>query len=175
MAIDNAKAPLPHDEAIAKLRDLVKGIDIAMLTTVDTSDGTLRSRPMSTNGEVEFDGDLWFFTYASSHKVEEVERQPQVNASFAQPEKQNYVSMSGTATIVQDKAKIKELWKPELKVWFPKGTDEPDIALLKVTVDKAEYWDSPSSTMAHLYGLVKSTLTGKTAQPGDNEKIDLTV
>ena len=162
-----------HDEAVSKLRDLIKGIDIAMLTTVDSSDGTLRSRPMSTNGDVEFDGDLWFFTRASSHKVEEIERSPQVNASFAQPNKQNYVSMSGTAALVTDRDKMKELWKPELKAWFPQGTDDPDMALLKVTVVKAEYWDAPSSLLLHAYGLVKATLTGQSPSGGEDVKVIL--
>lgn len=162
-----------HDEAVAKLRDLIKGIDIAMLTTVDTSDGTLRSRPMSTNGDVEFDGDLWFFTRASSHKVEEIERSPQVNASFAQPNKQNYVSMSGTAALVTDRDKMKELWKPQLKAWFPEGTGDADMALLKVTVVKAEYWDAPSSLLIHAYGLVKATLTGQSPSGGEDVKVSL--
>jgi general stress protein 26 len=160
-------------EDLEKLRALIRGIEFGMLTTVDPTDGTLRSRPMSTNGNVEFDGDLWFFTYASAHKVDEIERQPQVNVSFARPEKQNYVSLSGRAQIVTDRAKIEALWQPQLKAWFPKGTDEPDIALLKVEVEKAEYWNSPSSLVAHVYGIVKSTLTGKPADPGENKKIDL--
>jgi general stress protein 26 len=162
-----------RDEAIAKLRGLVKGIDIAMLTTVDSTDGTLRSRPMSTNGDIEFDGDLWFFTRASSHKVDEIERSPQVNASFAQPEKQNYVSMSGTAVLVTDREKMKELWTPHLKAWFPQGTDDPDMALLKVNVDKAEYWDAPSSLVVHAYGMLKATLTGQSPKGGEDVKVDL--
>ena len=163
-----------HEEAVAKLRALIKGIDIAMLTTVDSTDGTLRSRPMSTNGDVEFDGDLWFFTRASSHKVEEIERSSRVNASFAQPDKQNYVSMSGNASLVLDRDKMKELWTPHLKAWFPDGTDDPDMALLKVSVEKAEYWDSPSSLMLHAYGILKATLTGKSPSSGDDVKVDLT-
>ena len=87
-----------RDQQIKKLRELIKDIDIGMLTTVD-EDGSLHSRPMSTNSEVEFDGDLWFFTYASSHKVTEVEQHHQVNVSFSDPHKQNYVSVSITLAI----------------------------------------------------------------------------
>lgn len=162
-----------NPEAQKKLQELAKRIDFAMLTTVDT-DGTLRSRPMSTNGEVEFDGDIWFFTYGSSHKVDEIERQPHVNVAFSDPRSQTYISISGTAELITDKAKIKELWKPELKAWFPKGTDEPDIALLKVNGTKAEYWDSPSGIVATTVGLVKSIATGKApSEMGDHEKIEL--
>lgn len=161
-----------RNEQIKKLRELVKDIEIGMLTTID-EDGTLHSRPMSTNGQVESDGTLWFFTYASSHKVAEVEQHQQVNVSFSAPSKQRYVSMSGTAQLVQDRNKIQELWKPELKAWFPNELDEPDIALLKVNVAKAEYWDAPSSWVAHTIGLVKAIATGEKASSGENEKINL--
>ncbi|HKV09480.1 MAG TPA: pyridoxamine 5'-phosphate oxidase family protein [Thermoanaerobaculia bacterium] len=157
---------------IEKIRDLIKGIRFAMLTTVDT-DGSLRSRPMATQ-EAEFDGELWFFTGASSPKVDEVERNHRVNVSYAAPDDNTYVSISGTARMVRDKAKAKELWNPALKAWFPEGLDDPDLALLCVRVEKAEYWDSPSSKMVQLYGLAKAVLTGKRADDiGENEKIDL--
>src|SRR5690349_5444959 len=157
---------------IEKIRDLIKGIRFAMLTTVDT-DGSLRSRPMATQ-EAEFDGELWFFTGASSPKVDEVERDHRVNVSYAAPDDNTYVSVSGTARMVRDKAKAKELWNPALKAWFPEGLDDPDLALLRVRVEKAEYWDSPSSKMVQLYGLAKAMLTGKRADDiGENEKIDL--
>jgi len=161
-----------RDEQIKKLRELIKDIDIGMLTTID-EDGSLHSRPMSTNSEVEFDGDLWFFTYASSHKVTEVEQHQQVNVSFSDPHKQNYVSVSGKAQLVRDRTKLQELWKPQLKAWFPKELDEPDIALLKVSVEKAEYWDAPSSFVAHTIGLVKAVTTGEKPNVGENEKVTL--
>ena len=160
-----------RDEQIAKLWSLIKDIRIGMLTTVD-DDGTLRSRPMG-NLEYEFDGELWFFTYASAPKAQEVEREHQVNVAYSDPDDNVWVSVSGTGRIVRDRAKLEQLWSPILKTWFPKGLDEPDIALLNVAVTKAEYWDSPSSTLVHLYGFVKSQLTGKPPEGGDNEKIDL--
>ncbi|MBD2605036.1 pyridoxamine 5'-phosphate oxidase family protein [Scytonema hofmannii FACHB-248] len=161
-----------QNQKIEKLRELVKDIDCGMLTTID-DDGTLHSRPMSTNGVIESDGTLWFFTYAPSHKVDEIEHHEQVNVSFAAPNKQSYVSMSGTAQLVKDRNKIEELWKPELKAWFPKGLDEPDIGLIKVNVVKAEYWDAPSNFVAHTIGLVKAITTGEKASSGENEKIAL--
>ncbi|BAZ23728.1 pyridoxamine 5'-phosphate oxidase-related FMN-binding protein [Kalymmatonema gypsitolerans NIES-4073] len=161
-----------RDQQIKKLRELIKDIDIGMLTTVD-EDGSLHSRPMSTNSEVEFDGDLWFFTYASSHKVTEVEQHHQVNVSFSDPHKQNYVSVSGKAQLVRDRNKLQQLWKPQLKAWFPKELDEPDIALLKVSVEKAEYWDAPSGFVAHTIGLVKAITTGEKPNVGENEKVTL--
>lgn len=161
-----------RNQQIQKLRELIKDIEIGMLTTVD-DDGTLRSRPMSTNSEVELNGDLWFFTYASSHKVTEIEHQEQVNVSFSAPHKQTYVSVSGQAQLVRDRKKMEQLWKPQLKAWFPKELDEPDIALLKVNVEKAEYWDAPSGFVANTIGLLKAVTTGEKANVGENEKITM--
>jgi general stress protein 26 len=160
------------DRSLEKIRDLIKDIDFCMLTTLD-EDGCLRSRPMSVNGEVEANGDLWFFTYGSSHKVAEVDRNNHVNVSFSAPDKQCYVSLCGTAELVRDRAKIAELWKPELKAWFPKELDEPDIALLKVTTTDGEYWDAPAGWVAKAVGFVKAAVTGDREHMTENAKVDL--
>ncbi len=159
-------------EQLSKLRDLVKDINYCMLTTLD-SDGSLHSRPMATNGEIEEDGDIWFFTQATSHKVEEIQHDQRVNVSFSAPDKQTYVAMSGKAELVRDRQKIEQLWRPELKAWFPDETDDPDIALLKIKVEQAEYWDSPSGFVAKTLGFIKAATTGERAGSGENEKIDL--
>lgn len=161
-----------REDKLGKLREIVKAVDICMLTTVDEG-GDLHSRPMSNNREVEFDGDLWFFTYGSSHKVDEVGRVPKVNASFADVGAQQYASLTGRAEVVRDRAKIEELWLPELRAWFPEGVETPDIALLKVTVERAEYWDGSQSIVAHAVSLVSLLVTGEPAQSGENEKINV--
>ena len=144
---------------VQKLGELIKGIRVAMLTTVD-SEGCLHSRPMATQ-DAEFDGTLWFFTEADSLKIHELERDRHVNLSYANPDDSKYVSVSGIAAIVRDHEKVKELWSPIYKAWFPKGVDDPNIALLRVAVDKAEYWDSPSSAVVRLIGFAKAVVTGK--------------
>lgn len=160
------------DNNVEKLRDLIKGIKIAMLTTQE-DDGTLRSRPMFTQ-ETEFDGDLWFFTGQSTAKVDEIQQDQHVNISYANPDDNRYVSVSGRARLVRDKQKMKELWNPMFKAWFPDGLDDPDLVLLKVDVTQAEYWDSPSSKMVQLAGLVKALATGQRADDiGENEKLQL--
>jgi len=158
---------------VQKLGELIKDVKMAMLTTIDR-DGTLRSRPMATQ-KAEFDGTLWFFTRASSPKVEEVEQTHNVNLSYAAPDSNTYVSVTGTASLVRDHAKAKELWNPILKAWFPQGLEDPDLALLHVQIEKAEFWDSPSSTMVQIAGFVKALATGKAYQPapGEHEKITL--
>jgi general stress protein 26 len=155
-----------------KLREMIKDMDFCMLTTVDEN-SDLHSRPMSLNGEVDEAGNLWFFTRGNSHKVSEVRRIPKCNVSFADPDSHRYVSITGTAELVKDKAKIEELWKPQFKAWFPKGTDEPDIALLRVGLEKAEYWDSPGGTVAQVISFVSALVTGKSADWGENKKLEL--
>lgn len=158
-------------ENITKLNDLIKDIRIAMLTTQEP-DGTLRSRPMATQ-QVAFDGDLWFFTYADSSKVAEVQHERHVNVSYAAPDDQRYISVSGTATLVHDRKKMEELWNPIFKAWFPKGLDDPNIALLKVDVIQAEYWDSPSGFVVQAIGFAKAVATGQRYEGGETEKINL--
>ncbi|CAN5313329.1 pyridoxamine 5'-phosphate oxidase family protein [soil metagenome] len=158
-------------EAIEKLNELIKDIDFTMMTTIDT-DGVLRSRPMSTQ-ESEVTDALWFFTSDQTHKTDESEKDNRVNRSYAKPDDNAYVSVSGTAEIVHDRAKMEELWNPILKAWFPKGLDDPHICLLKVDVEQAEYWDSSSSTLVQIFGFVKAMATGQSADGGENEKISL--
>jgi general stress protein 26 len=158
-----------HDEAIAKLGSLIQDMKVAMLTTVD-DDGSLRSRPMATQ-QAGFDGTLWFFTRADSPKVEEIDHEHRVNVSYADAHKQQYVSVSGTARLVRDPAKNKELWNPAYKAWFPGGLDDPTLALLRVDVDKAEYWDTPSSAVVHIVGFVKAAVTGQSYKPGEHAKV----
>jgi len=162
---------MTRDDDLQKIRELIKDIDFCMLTTVDEN-GDLHSRPMSSNGDVNDDGDIWFFTNASSHKVTEIQKLPKVNVSFADPDDQRYISVSGTAQVVRDRAKIDELWKPEFKIWFPEGKGDPEIALLRVNLEKAEYWDSPSSTIGYALSFVSSLVTGKQPEFGENKKVE---
>ena len=162
--------PQRREDDLQKLRGLVKDIDFCMLTTVDET-GHLHSRPMSSNGDIDPDGSLWFFTSASSHKVDEIAKLPRVSVSFADPDNQRYVSISGTAKLVRDRKKIDELWRPEFKMWFPNGKDDPDVALLRVSTEQAEYWDSPASTIGYVLNFVSSLVSGKEADLGENRKV----
>ncbi len=160
-----------QDEAVRKLGELIKGIHIAMLTTL-MPDGTLRSRPMGTQ-QAPFDGQLWFFTDADSGKVYEIAGEHHVNLSYADPGNNRYVSISGLASVVDDRAKARELWSPVHKAWFPNGVDDPTLRLLRVDVNQAEYWDGPSGKVTQLIGMAKAALTGERYQPGENEKLKL--
>lgn len=141
-----------------------------MLTTIDG--GVLRSRPMATQ-EADFDGTLFFLTGANTHKDEEIKKDNRVSVSYAEPSDNIYVSVSGTAETFHDQAKIDELWNPFYKAWFPEGQNDPNIRVLKVSVEQAEYWDSSSSTIVHLVGFLKALATGEQYDGGENKKIDL--
>ncbi|QCR22016.1 pyridoxamine 5'-phosphate oxidase family protein [Pontibacter sp. SGAir0037] len=159
-------------ENLQKLVDKINDIDTCMMTTQD-SDGSLRSRPMR-NMEVKEEGVLWFFTGYESAKSDEIlKNDAHVNLSYAKPSDNLYVSVSGRAMVTKDRSKIEELWNPAMKSWFPEGKDDPNIGLIKVTIDKAEYWDAPNSVMVHLYGMAKAAITGEQPHPGENKKINL--
>lgn len=163
-----------RNDAIKKLADLVGDIRFCMLTTMDP-DGRPWSRPMATQ-QMEFDGTLWFFTGADSEKVAHLQANPATGAAFARPDENEYVTMAGSGAVVDDRAKVKELWAEPLRTWFPEGPDDPNLRLIRVDVDRAEYWDSPSSFVVYALGYAKARLTGEPPGPrlaGDNEKVSL--
>lgn len=164
------------------LQELIHGIHVAMLTTVE-ADGSLHSRPMaalhdSQGGEggaaARVDGELWFFTGAGSVKAEEVARDGRVNVSFADPGDGRFVSVSGSARVVHDRARAERLWTPAVKAWFPRGLDDPDLALLRVEVERAEFWDAPAGRMVQLAGMLKAIATGERYHPSPGEHGTLT-
>ena len=159
--------PSTDHEDRMKVWEMIKDVRICVMVTTD-DDGALRSRPMAAQ-QTEFDGELWFYTGVDSGKIDQIESNPNVLLGYSSPADNEYVSVNGTAEIVRDRAKIKELWSEMLRVWFPKGADDPDIALIKVKVSGAEFWDAPSSTMLHAYGYVKARLTGKPPSGGEHK------
>ena len=156
---------------LEKIAELIGDIKFAMLTTV-ASDGSLRSRPLSTL-KMDTQARLWFFTSLSSPKMDEIREDTRVGLTYARPDKQDYVSISGTAEVTRDKEKMKEMWTPWIKPWFPAGLDDPDLVLLKVSIDEAEYWDAPGSAIMRAYGFVKAMTTGKTDALGINAKVNV--
>jgi general stress protein 26 len=116
-------------------------------------------------------GRLWFFTALSSGKVAEIDQHRKVNLSYSNFDKQDYVSVSGSARLLRDREKMRALWTRWVEPWFPNGLDDPDLALLEVTIDEAEFWDAPASRMQRLFGLTKALTTGDTSQLGEHEKV----
>ena len=160
-----------HSEAIEKINELIKGKQIAMLTSV-SDEGHFHARPMAVL-DVDFDGDVWFFTKKDSPKVEQIQSEPRVNVAYSDPSNQDYVSLAGNARLVVDQALNEKYWKPQFEAWFPDGVDDPELSLLKIEVEGAEYWDSPSSTIAHVTGFIKTKLSGEQQHVGDHAKVEI--
>ena len=154
------------------VKSLIKDAKISMVTTM-TADGRHVSRPMALQ-DVEFDGDLWFFTYSDSDLVTQIRTHPQVNVSFSDDKQHAWVSLAGAAEQVHDEARAKELWNPMLKAWFPDGLETPNLTLVKVQGETAEYWEAAhSSRVVTMLGMVKAAVTGKTPDAGENETVRL--
>lgn len=153
-------------ENLKKIVDLVEDIDIAMLTTL-APDGRLLGRPMAAL-EVDAEGSFWFFTSERSAKVHQLDR---VNLAFTDEDDATYVSISGRAAIVNDRSRIDDLWTAAAKPWFPQGKDDPDLVLLRVDTDIAEYWDANSSKMVRLLAMAASALSGKPVGLGEHEVV----
>jgi len=156
---DETPNNMTREQMVAKVAELIKDINVAMMTT-EAEDGLLHSRPMATQ-KTEFDGTLWFFTGLSTGKISEIDWNPEVNLSYSDGGANKYVSVSGTAEIVDDRAKKEELWSDIYKAWFPQGLDHPDLCLMKVEVTFAEYWDVPSGKMVQAFGFLKALATGE--------------
>lgn len=162
---------LRHDAAFKKLKEMAEDIQFCMFCTIGYQ-GRISSRPMTTN-EVDEEGNIWFFTNKLSEVSIEADQKNNVCLAYACPNDNDYLSVTGTASIVLDKAKIKELWKSAYKAWFPEGVDDPELALIKVTPVNAEYWDSTSSKMVVLFSMVKAALTGSRYSEGEHGKLKL--
>ncbi|MDQ3287498.1 MAG: pyridoxamine 5'-phosphate oxidase family protein [Pseudomonadota bacterium] len=156
---------------IEKLAELINDVEIAMLTTVAPS-GHLVSRPLGTQ-EVEFDGDLWFATECDSGKAAEIEANPYVNVAYAAPGKDIYVSVAGRASLVRDRAKIDALWSPRLQSNVQIGKDDPNLCLIRVEADSAEYWDGHGRRLGQVLNLFLSAVTDEPGNLQENERIDL--
>ena len=151
-----------------KLKDLLEEFDVAMLAT-RTSEGQLRARPMAL-AEVESEGTLWFLTDRRSAKVEELERDGHVLVTMQSRAK--FVSLSGMASPVEDRARVARLWKLEWQAWFPGGKDDPNLVLLRVEGDAGEYWDnSGTSGVKYLVEVGKALLTGTRPDVAGDAKV----
>jgi general stress protein 26 len=153
-----------------KVWELIKGIHVAMLVTQDAGH-KLSARPMAAANRDFNDGTLWFFAREGSPKLDELAESRNVLLAYAHPGKQDYVSLSGTARVVRDQKKVKDLWGEPARVWFPKGSEEGDIVLIAVDVETAEYWDSPSAAVVYANGYAKAALTGEPPNMGENKKV----
>jgi general stress protein 26 len=152
-----------REEVIQALAGMIRDIPVAMLTT--TGLGRLRSRPMVTQ-RTPFDGNLWFLTARAAGKTGEIRDRQVVHVTFVSPADNRYVWATGTATVVDDQAKIEEIWHSGYKPWFAEGPAAGTIALIKVRVEEAEYWDPKANRMVLLTGFVEPGSAFRDLEPG---------
>jgi len=148
--------------------ELMKKIGFAMLVTQDG--GKLRARPMSAYLERDSNA-IFFLTDARRHKDEEIARNPAINLSFADAGAQKYVSVTGTASVSNDRAKIKQLFTTPAKAWWDSAED-PNIRVLKITPDDAEFWDSPGTVISYVK-MAAAAVTNTRPEIGDNRKVSM--
>jgi general stress protein 26 len=167
---ENAMKDAQHANAdLAKLGELIDGVEIAMLTT-HAADGSMVSRPLQT---LKFDasGELVFFTAADSHKIDELRANPDVNIAYAHPGERRYVSVRGTARIDRDRATIDELWSATQRVFFAEGKDDPNLAVLRVHVRDAAYWESAGNFVARALDFARGMLSEEPSDLGQHGRL----
>lgn len=157
------------EEARNKIWALIKDIKVAMMATWDQDTHEAHSRPMMALQTEAFDGTLWFFTGKDSRKAHEISESHEALLSYADPKAMTYVSVSGRATLTDDRLKIAELWSNSAKIWFPDGQDDPNLVLLRFDADKAEFWEAPNAAVRSV-SYLKSLVTGDTPNIGTTGK-----
>jgi general stress protein 26 len=155
--------------SISKVTGIINDSHIGMLTTIDEA-GKLVSRPLAVQ-EVKDDGDMWFFTSATTSQVAHIRANPAVNVSFGQ--RTEWVSVAGTAEVVTDRQLIHDMWNQVVEAWFPDGPDTPEVVLLHVGSDSAEYWTSPGGTAATVLQWIKSKVTNSRMSVGESATVEL--
>lgn len=161
--------PTDGSNSLETLREHVKGIRMAMLSTI--SSGRMVSRPMSVQ-EFSETGTISFLTSVDSNKVKEIAANPSVGVAFVDSGAETYVSIAGNARVSNDRARIAEFWNPFYKSWFD-GPDDPVIRVLDVTPASAEYWVTRGGKIVSLLSMFASTVTGKDLEAGENRTMEL--
>ena len=159
-------------EAAIDLRTRIGELAIAMVTTTDRR-YMPASRPLLTQ-LFEDDGVLWFFAPIDGSLALGIESNPRVSVSYCDPARGLYVSLSGYARLVHDPERIMALWDPRLAAWFPEGLADRRLALLRVDLDRGEYWDEHASRMVGWLARAQAALRGETAPPpGEHHRLTL--
>jgi len=132
-------------KTLSDIAKAMKDIDFAMLNS-KAEDGSIGARPMSNNGDVDYDGDSWFFTTEDTRMVADIRRDPQVGLSFQGKSgmlgmRPFFVAVEGRADIVRDKSTFEAHWTPDLERWFEQGVDTPGLVMIHVKAGRLHYWD----------------------------------
>lgn len=151
--------PLYSQDQINTIAAKIKHIRFGMFTTMDHADA-LSSRPLTVQ-QIDGEGNMWFFTSDEVEFVDALQLHPEVNVSFSKLDEHLYLSVTGQAYLVKDRAKARELWHPQVRAWYPGGLDDPHLVLIRVKIQTAEYWDASTSKMKQLVQLARTAVTGR--------------
>jgi general stress protein 26 len=162
---------LSGSDGMKKVAELVKGIRICMMSTLDTR-GQIHSRPMATQDE-PFNGTLWFLTRATSEKIGDIQTQQNITLDYSDPSNNKYITLRGAASVVNDRAKIKELWNPMYKAWFPEGENDPEITVLRIDVAEGDFWDANASKIIMGIRYVAAAVTGGKVPVGESGHVEV--
>jgi general stress protein 26 len=149
---------------------IAEKIGTCMLTT-RSADG-IRSRPMHAILDRNT-GCLWFITDQRGAKDDEIKAAPEVCLAFADTGSNTFLSMTGRAEVVHDATKARELWSGEAQSWWPKGPSDPQVRVLRVVPDIAEYWDTRGNSIIVALKLAAARLSGHPPDLGENKKVRL--
>jgi general stress protein 26 len=148
---------LSDEEKRERLREIMADFDVAMLST-HALDGTMRSRPLAI-ADNRSDGELYFSTAAESPKVNEILADPRVNVTMQ--DGRRFISVTGTARVVEDRALVDKLWSESWKIWFPKGKDDPSLRIVIVDPSEAAYWDGKGvQGLKYVFQMAKAYVQG---------------
>lgn len=159
---------MADNQDVDRVWTLMEKIGFCMLATRDGED--IRSRPMAAQMARD-EHAVYFLTDAASHKDEEIKRNSNLALAFADVGDQKYVSISGHATVSNDRKKIKELFSTPAKAWW-NSADDPSIRVLKFTPKDAQYWDSPGTVVSYVK-MLAAAISGAKPDLGDNAKVEL--
>jgi general stress protein 26 len=176
--IHSAK-PAGMKKKLQQFYDMVEDIETAMFTT-RREDGHLVSRPMA-NQAAASGADLWFVTSRDSSKLADLENDPHVNLSYYKDRTREWVSVSGIAKVSTDRRKLRELYRPDWKIWFgdqggeKDGTaDDPRMVLIGVNIEAATFMEVTKPQPVVLYEMVKGLITGKEPDLGETQVVTKT-
>jgi general stress protein 26 len=155
---------LESTNARQKIKELAQDANICLFTT-NLTELPLSTRPMSTQ-KVDDDGTIWFFSEKDSEKNRHIERDNRVQLFYSNRNSSEFLSIYGTATVIKDDAKARELWSPLAKTWFQGGAEDPQLTILKVVPEDGYYWDTKDGKVVSMLKIAAGAITGREMDGG---------
>lgn len=164
-----SKNDTPHDKLWALIKDMKFG-----MFTHRHANGELHAHPLTTqNRSLDETGMLYFFVSRATELGQRVQADGNVCVNYGDASKDTWVSVSGTASVSEDRALKERLYSPMVKAWFPGGLDDPNLELVQVKIKHAEYWDIKESKMTQLLKMASAAVTGNPPTMGEHKEVNM--